>query len=444
MLVTRFDRPEARVELTDLMPLATEEDARRMLLPEHELLRIVECLEGEADVELSLRLAPGFGSGRLRARARGADTVCLETPTGAFFVRSERPVHCDGERVTARFRIRAGERVRFSLSWSPEGPAVLPPLGAWTDAALERTTRFWRTWARRAQYDGPYLAQVRRSALVLKLLQYPPSGAMLAAATTSLPESVGGPLNWDYRFCWLRDAAFTARCLFHLGYAAEAEAFVYWLMHTTQLTQPRLAILYDVFGNSPGRERVLDRFAGYRGSRPVRIGNAAEDQLQLDVHGEVIDAVCAYVEQGGQLDRESRRMLSEFGRYVTKTWQLPDASLWEYRSAPQHYTHSKALTWTALDALLRLHRWGELPGLDAAAIRETRELIRLQVQVQRLESAHRRLRERLRRRRAGRGAAAASLVRLREGLLAGGCSPRSTRSSASSARRMACSIGTAS
>jgi GH15 family glucan-1,4-alpha-glucosidase len=146
-------------------------------------------------------------------------------------------------------------------------------------------------------------------------------------------------------------------------------------MHTTQLTHPRLSVLYDVFGNTPPPERTLAHLAGYRGSKPVRVGNAAEAQLQLDLHGEVIDAVCAHVDAGGELDRESRRMLQDFGRHVEKSWHLPDASLWEYRSEPEHHTHSKVLCWVALDGLLRLHQRGALPKLDVSGTARARDAI---------------------------------------------------------------------
>ncbi len=382
VLRTTFSRPEGEVTVTDLMPVASEEEERRLLLPEHELIRIVECTRGEAEVETRVRLAPGFGTQPTVHRQRSWGGYCVETRTGAFFIRADTPLHWDQGGVHARFTVRAGERIHLSLIWSPEGPAVLPPVREGSEAALERTSQFWRSWVSAAQYAGPYQEAVRRSALALKLLQYPPSGAFLAAATTSLPERMGGSLNWDYRFCWLRDSAFTARCLYGLGYRDEADAFVYWLMHTTVLTQPRLAVLYDVYGNAPRPERLLPQLEGYGGSSPVRVGNAADGQLQLDLHGEVIDAVCAQVHSGGSLDGESRRMLVEFGDLVMRQWQQPDASLWEYRTAPQHHTHAKVLCWTALDGLLRLHQRGLLPRLDANAIGRAREEIAAAVRSQ--------------------------------------------------------------
>ncbi len=379
VLVTEFVQDGGRVTLTDLMPVSSEEEARKLLVPEHEIVRVVQCTHGDAEIETFVRLAPGFGRQKLRGQHRGTWGLCVETRTGAFFLRGQRRLEWRDDRASATFRLRAGERVRFSLIWSPEGPAVLPPLGDCTDQSVDRSIRFWRSWVSSARYEGPYREAVRRSALVLKLLQYPPSGALLAAPTTSLPERPGGDLNWDYRYCWLRDAAFTARCLYGLGYRSEADAFVFWLMHTTGLTQPRLSVLYDVYGNSPGKEAVVSQLGGYGGARPVRTGNAAEGQLQLDLHGELIDAVCAYVDAGGELDRESRKMLRDFGGYIAHHWQTADASLWEDRAAPRQYTHSKVLCWSALEGLLRLHRQGLLPRLDARELAGVRDLIQLRV-----------------------------------------------------------------
>src|SRR5205085_10902502 len=170
-----------------------------------------------------------------------------------------------------KFVLKAGDAVAFSLSFATEAPAVLPSLGDSIAERLNLTVDWWRNWVAQSNYCGPYERHVIRSALALKLLMHAPSGAIIAAPTTSLPERIGGDLNWDYRFCWLRDASLTVRALFGLGYAEEAEGFVSWLLHATRLTQPELRILYDVYGNKPKPERIIDHFAGYAGSRPVRV-----------------------------------------------------------------------------------------------------------------------------------------------------------------------------
>jgi GH15 family glucan-1,4-alpha-glucosidase len=209
---------------------------------------------------------------------------------------------------------------------------------------------------------------------------FSPSGAIIAAPTTSLPEVIGGPHNWDYRFCWLRDASFTARALLSLGYVDEASAFCSWMLHTTRLTRPKLDVIYDVYGNKPPKEYEVVELQGYAGSRPVRIGNAAAAQLQLDMYGEVIDATAQLADVTGSLDRETQHLLCTFGDYVCTHWHLPDQGIWEPRGDPEHHTHSRLLCWVALDRLLQLHQRGIVRGGDTDKIATQRELIRRDIE----------------------------------------------------------------
>jgi len=380
VLETRFDTDAGTLVLTDLMPVASEDEKHRLLLPDHEILRVAECESGE--VEIEMRFAPRPDYGRRPGRVRNAGPLGVRVEMGAdlLVLRSEIPlvVDADGE-VRGRARLRAGDAAHTSLTFADDWPAVLPPLGAYSRAAIARSVAWWRDWASRLRYEGPCRETVIRSALALKLLVYAPSGAVVAAPTTSLPERIGGDLNWDYRFCWLRDASFTVRALFGLGCAPEAHAFVNWLLQATRLTQPELRILYDVHGNAPVDERILSHLAGYQGSRPVRIGNAAAGQRQLDVYGEVIDAVTHFVGAGGALDRDTERTLCAFGEYVCRHWQEPDEGIWEPRSGPAHNTHSRVLCWAALDRLLQLHAQGHLGRAPAAMFQKNRELIRREV-----------------------------------------------------------------
>jgi GH15 family glucan-1,4-alpha-glucosidase len=381
VLVNEFETPDGVVRLTDLMPVHSEEEKKRELVPEHELLRVVECTRGE--VEIAVRFEPRPEYGRRPARLRDARGLGIRFEDGSelYTLRSDTPLSLDTEvAAVSRFRLRAGERRRFSLTYDAHGPAVLPALGAHSDRAIERSVDFWTRWANRCTYEGPYHGHVIRSLLVLKLLAYAPSGAIVAAATTSLPEKMGGDLNWDYRFCWLRDASLTVHELLDLGYADEAAAFVGWLLHCTRLTRPRLSVLYDVYGDLPKHEQVLSHLSGHGGSRPVRIRNAAADQVQLDTYGEVIDAAAQLCRRGAELDRETSSMLRAFGRYACEHWNQPDHGIWEPRETPQHYTHSRVLCWTALDRLLELERSGALSGIPIGKFEENRRLIRQDVE----------------------------------------------------------------
>jgi GH15 family glucan-1,4-alpha-glucosidase len=381
VLETRFDTGSGVAVLTDLMPIASEDDKHQQLLPEHEIVRTIACERGEVEIELLFDARPDYGRRRVRARPVGGLGVRLDTGRGILALRTDVPtqITMDG-RVQGRVLLRAGQVMHASLTFADEGIAVLPPLGDWSRAAVDRSIRWWSDWASHLRYDGPCKDAVIRSALALKLMVYAPSGAVAAAPTTSLPERLGGDLNWDYRYCWPRDASLTVRALFGLGCADEARAFVDWLLHTTRLTQPELRVLYDVYGNRPPDERILHHLAGYCESRPVRIGNAAEGQRQLDVYGEVIDAAAHAVQAGSRLDRDTGRMLCAFGRYVCRHWDEPDQGIWEPRGAAAHNTHSRVLCWVALDRLLQLHDGGHLRGAPVDMLRHNRDRIRRQVE----------------------------------------------------------------
>jgi len=356
VLLTRFTTQGGSAVLTDFMPVQTEEVRARILRPDHELVRILQCDRGEMRLAAVFEPRPRFAQCKVELRdGRNLGIRCL-TRDGLLMLRSDQPFSIHGGSALASFTLRAGESRTFAISFEEEAPAVLPALGEACGAALDHTLDFWRTWASRTAYEGPYRDMVVRSALTLKLLAYAPSGAIVAAPTTSLPERPGGSLNWDYRYCWLRDAALTSRALFGLGHHDEAEAFVSWLLTAASTDWPRLHVLYDVFGRSPSEERELRHLEGFGGARPVRVGNAASSQLQLDLYGELIGAVRYFVEHGGDLDRAARRMLGGLGDAVCEMWRLPDHGIWEERGDRKRFTHSRVMCWAALDGLLHLAR----------------------------------------------------------------------------------------
>ena len=381
VLETVFHTSSGAVALRDLMPVGSEEDKRAALTSEHEVLREIEGLSGQVEVEVVYTPRPDYGRRHPELTSRGAFGLWCDVPDGALAIRSDLPLQLtpDGHGAYGAATIAAGERKHLSLVYSTDAPAVIPLLGDAARERVERSIRWWRDWANRGIYDGPYRDAVMRSALVLKLMTYAPSGAVVAAPTTSLPEAIGGVRNWDYRYCWLRDASLTLRALFKLGYAEEAEAYLSWILHATRLTWPELQVLYDVFGEVHLPESELPHLSGYANSRPVRVGNDAQGQLQLDVYGEVIDAVTYFVARGGHIDRDTARMLSGLGETVCRRWREPDEGIWEGRSGRFHHTHSKVLCWVALDRLITLHESGRL-RIDRDRFRSERDAIRTAIE----------------------------------------------------------------
>jgi GH15 family glucan-1,4-alpha-glucosidase len=381
VLETIFRTPTGACVLRDLMSVSSEADKRTHLTPEHEVLRELEGLEGEVEVKILYDPRPDYGRVRPLLEERGALGLRCEGDGTSLTLRSEMPLELtDGDRSASGLaRIRSGERKYLSLTYSMEAPAVVPLLGEAARGRIGQTVRWWQEWANRCTYEGPYRDAVVRSALALKLMTYAPSGALVAAPTTSLPEAIGGVRNWDYRYCWLRDASFTLRALFTLGYREEAEAYIGWLLHATRLTWPALHILYDVFGEAKLPERELPHLEGYAGSRPVRIGNDAQGQLQLDVYGEVINGAARLLDRGGRVDRDTNRMLDGLGRTVCKRWREPDEGIWEGRSGRFHNTHSKVLCWVALDRLIEMHEAGNL-DVSVDLFHANREEIRKEIE----------------------------------------------------------------
>jgi GH15 family glucan-1,4-alpha-glucosidase len=358
VLETTFTTAEGSVRVTDAMTLT---DITR-ISPMRELVRKVEALAGT--VPMQWILEPRFGYGRASTRIErragrwfaqaGSDAIVL----GLCDVADRGRVH--DASVSGRLELVQGESAVLSLAAATAEPAVIPGRED-SERRLERTIRFWPSWASRVRYDGPWREAVVRSALVLKLLTFAPSGAIVAAPTASLPEWLGGGRNWDYRFTWLRDASWTLDAMLRLGFRDEAHAFFWWLMHASRLTQPRLQILYRIDGSDHTKERELDELAGYRGSAPVRVGNGAREQVQLDLYGAVLEAIWLYGTEVGHLDGDTGKEVAGIADYVTEHWRDMDNGIWEVRDELTHYTQSKALCWVALDRACALAEQGMIP-----------------------------------------------------------------------------------
>jgi GH15 family glucan-1,4-alpha-glucosidase len=357
VLETTFTTAEGRVRVTDAMTLT---DITR-ISPMRELVRKVDALAGT--VPLRWAFEPRFGYSRDHTRIErragrwfahaGCDAIAL-----GLCDAGEGTLH-DGV-VSGELSLAEGSSALLSLAAANKEPAVIPGRDD-SERRLERTARFWPEWAGRITYDGPWRDEVVRSALVLKLLTFAPSGAIVAAPTTSLPEWVGGERNWDYRFTWLRDASWTLDAMIRLGFHDEAHAFFWWLMHASRLTQPRLQIVYRIDGSVDTKELEVQELSGYRGSSPVRIGNGAADQVQLDLYGAVLEAIWVYAEAVGRLDGDTGKEVAKIADYVTEHWRDRDNGIWEVRSETTHFIQSKALCWVALDRACRLAEQGMIP-----------------------------------------------------------------------------------
>ena len=374
VLETTFVTDTGVIRLTDVMIIGPTAGGR--MEPQRELLRVIEGVEGEVDCLVRYAPRPSFGKSMPRLRA-GNRSVVHRSSKEFLCLQAEQPFELDPATASAecRLQIRAGEKRYLSLAYTACDVGVLSLLGEDAERRYRETVDWWQRWSARCEKDLPYFDAVMRSALVLKMLCYALSGAIVAAPTTSLPEVIGGERNWDYRYCWLRDASLTLRAFMDLGYDYEARSFLDWLLHTTRLTRPRLKVLYDLYGRPNAPERVLDHLEGYRRSRPVRTGNAASGQLQLDIYGAVCLAALGFAERGGEIEFTEKRMLAGFGRVIDATWREPDNGMWEVRGQRQHHTYSKLMCWAALDSLLALNRRIGLP-IDRARLERTRHEIR--------------------------------------------------------------------
>jgi GH15 family glucan-1,4-alpha-glucosidase len=370
VLETTFETGQGSVRVTDALTLPDDG-----LTPYRELQRRIKGDSGR--VRMCWRLEPRFGYADRRVRlamrngtpvaSAGSDALALLTFDAG------QPILNEGS-IEGRFDAVQGSSALLALSFAHQEPLVLPTRDELAKR-LDATCADWRRWANNRSYAGPWHDAVIRSALALKLLVYAPSGAIAAAASASLPEEIGGQRNWDYRYSWIRDSAFTIDAFLQLGCPAEAHAYFWWLMHATQLTHPRLQVLYRLDGGTRAQEHELP-FAGYRDSRPVNIGNGAANQLQLDTYGELLQTAWLYAGAGNPLDRDVARRFARIADYVCANWHRPDAGIWEVRSEPAQFTQSKMLCAVALERALHLAEQGIIPDKNASHWRSERAAIR--------------------------------------------------------------------
>jgi GH15 family glucan-1,4-alpha-glucosidase len=351
ILETEFETAEGSVLVIDFMPLRDGKS---------NVVRTVVGKRGRVAMETQIVFRFDYGSiipwvsrlddGALRAIA-GPDMIV---------VRTDVELRGEGFTTVGEFTIAEGEQTSFVMTWGPSH--LHPPRGVDPAKALEVTERFWTHWASECTYTGPYRESVMRSLLTLKALTYHPTGGIVAAPTTSLPEQVGGVRNWDYRYCWLRDATLTLLALMDGGYFREAEAWRDWLLRAAAGSPDQVQIMYGLAGERMLREWEIVWLPGYESSKPVRVGNAAHEQLQLDVYGEVMDAL--HQARVGKIHESADAWALERAlvKQLEKIWQLPDQGIWETRGAPQHFTHSKVMAWVAVDRAVKSAEQFELDG----------------------------------------------------------------------------------
>ena len=371
ILTTLWQTPGGSVRVTDFMP--PRDDTNPVLI------RLVEGVCGAVEMECVVRFRFGYGSvipwvrriGGLVCAVAGPDSVWLDTP-----------VKLTGHELAHRasFVVREGDRVPFVLTWLPSMIEHPPPA---TDAgdALAQTRDFWAGWVARCRYQGRYRDAVVRSLITVKALTYAPTGGIVAAPTTSLPEDLGGVRNWDYRYCWLRDATIVLEALLRTGYLDEAAAWRRWLGRAVAGSAADVQIMYGVGGERRLTEWVADWLPGYEGSAPVRIGNDAVHQLQLDVYGEVVDAIALGRQAGLSFDKHTTSLIDQLLGYLEQHWAEPDEGLWEVRGPRRHFVHSKVMAWVAFDRRIKMTESGRagVPDSTVQRWRHARDAIHAQV-----------------------------------------------------------------
>ncbi|MEV4112232.1 glycoside hydrolase family 15 protein [Nonomuraea sp. NPDC049695] len=378
VLVTRFFTDEGVAEVQDFMPIAEEESHE---VDRHRLIRRLLCVRGA--LPFHVRVAPRFDYSSQTHTVHMTDgQATFVSPEFSLRLTATVPLESDGCDVQARFKLTEGQQAVFALDRLAEG--VVPRSCALIEAekAYNDTVRYWRHWLSASRYRGRWREMVHRSALTLKLLTYAPTGGIVAAATTSLPEQIGGGRNWDYRYVWVRDAAFCVYALLRLGFTEEAEAFMSFLSQHVKAGRGRqsgpLQIMYGIDGRTEFPERELTHLKGYRGSVPVRVGNAAAGQLQMDIYGALIDSIYLYNKWGQPISSERWDELCALVDWVCKNWDQPDEGIWETRGGRKNFVYSRLMCWVAVERAARVALQRGLPA-DLPTWREARDAMYRQI-----------------------------------------------------------------
>jgi len=364
VLMTRFFSDEGMAEVIDFMPVGKDAGGKTDQ-QSRQIIRMAKAIRGPFRFRMECRPAFDYArQGHQLEVGPDGNSALFSAPGRQFALKSTHPLTRTDDAITAEFTLESEKQALFALRHCEGGAGHLMEEPVDGETLLNETVRFWREWVLHSQYRGRWRETVTRSALVLKLLTFVPTGAIVAAPTTSLPEAIGGVRNWDYRFTWVRDAAFTVYSLMRLGYTEEAAAFAQFMQARAKEQDPNdgpLNVMYGIDGRHDLREETLDHLAGYRGSKPVRVGNAAVDHLQLDIYGELMDTLYLYDKYGPPLSYDMWISVERMLDWLVKNWAREDQSIWEVRGGPRQFTYSKLQCWVAFDRGVRLARNRSFP-----------------------------------------------------------------------------------
>lgn len=384
IIETFFFNPFNSASVSDFMPLTKEQDNLNHI-PEYgiKIIRLVKALKGDLNFKLEIKVTPDFAREKSQIKVLKDKVVFVDSKYQLTLHKKHHEVKKNKDMVIINFNLKQGEQEFFGLDFYKKETALMDikkeNINAFYAQAFFETLDFWKAWSSICTYKGEYASEVLRSALTLKLLTFTPTGGIIAAPTTSLPERLGGSLNWDYRFNWLRDSSFTIYALLGLGYLKEARRYMEWI-ESKCLKSIRegslIQVMYTVRGKEDLEEKTFDHLEGYMGSKPVRVGNGAREQKQFDIFGEVLIAINLYISSGGEISEGLKAFIKELVDYCCQHWREKDAGIWEPRYGYQHNTYSKLMCWAGIDRGIELAKRLKLKDVDLRYWEYEKELIR--------------------------------------------------------------------